>query len=77
MQEEASELSETHDDEAIFALIEDAINLANKAEQLKCRIVYTSWDNKCTRCDARFEYGHADKMNFCPNCGAEVLKDEI
>lgn len=78
----ADDLAAKYEDERIFALIEDAVVLADKAEQRHCQIIDTHWDDgqctwgcQCTRCETRFEYHRAKHMRFCPECGAEVAEE--
>ena len=81
--EVAYDLTAKYEDERIFALIEDAAVLADKAEQRHCQMVDIRWDDgqctwgcQCTRCETRFEHQCAKYMRFCPECGAEVVEDD-
>lgn len=48
-----------------------------------CHIVDSEWDNGectwgciCKECGAKFEHERAAFLNYCPSCGARVVRDE-
>lgn len=51
-------------------------------EERTCRMRDTGWDDGqctwgciCSECGARHEHERGAWMNFCPNCGARVVRD--
>jgi hypothetical protein len=35
---------------------------------------HCTWGCVCSACGARHEHMHTTAMNYCPNCGAEVVE---
>lgn len=69
-------LSEVSNRKAFFDRLADIIDPT-------CHMVDSEWDNGectwgciCKECGAKFEHERAIYLNYCPNCGARVVRDE-
>lgn len=71
--------SDTTFDDDSKAILERLSDLVNPT----CHMVDTEWDNGectwgciCKECGSRFEHEQSRYLNYCPNCGARVVRDE-
>lgn len=64
-------------------LFSDFLNRLADLIDPTCHMVDSEWDNGectwgciCQECGSKFEHKRAIYLNYCPNCGARVVRDD-